>query len=226
METRLGIVTGRKSAKNRGGGPVTRLLQAMVTDRQDVQTVQLVEQMGEESNPPNGCLVVILPGGQAFKLGAAAGDGIAPVMDVGGKRIYSIDPATNQEACQVRLDPDGTITLVGPVATQTIAPDGTVTIDNGGVTQTLQPDGTVATDNGAASFTMNPDGTFLFVGTASTFDHPVAAQSFAATVAGGTGTVQATNVEVTGGDVTSDGISLENHVHPENDNGGPTGAPQ
>lgn len=33
-------------------------------------------------------------------------------------------------------------------------------------------------------------------------------------------------IENTGGDVTSDGISLKTHVHPENDNGGPTGPPQ
>lgn len=33
------------------------------------------------------------------------------------------------------------------------------------------------------------------------------------------------NVNVTG-DVIASGISLKNHIHPENDNGGPTGKPQ
>jgi len=33
------------------------------------------------------------------------------------------------------------------------------------------------------------------------------------------------NVNVTG-DVIADGISLKNHVHPENDSGGPTDPPQ
>lgn len=37
--------------------------------------------------------------------------------------------------------------------------------------------------------------------------------------------IAAGNVNVTG-DVVADGISLKNHVHPENDSGGPTGKPQ
>lgn len=47
------------------------------------------------------------------------------------------------------------------------------------------------------------------------------------TVNCGTGTVNISasgNVNVTG-DVIADGISLKNHIHPENDAGGPTGPP-
>lgn len=208
METRLGIVTGRRTAKNKGGSVLVRLLQCMVTDRRDMQTVQLIEQAGEESNPKDGVLVVMLPGGQAFKLGVAAGDGVTPVMDVGGKRIYSVDPADGAVMAEVRLDPDGKITTTGPVAKQT-----------------LHPDGTVVVENAAASFIMNPDGTFEFHGVSAAFDCPVSAPSFAAlTAGGGTGAITGASVDVTG-DATASGISLNSHTHP-GDSGGTTGGPQ
>lgn len=156
MDTRIGIVTGRKVALNRGRGVNTRLLQVMLTDVNDVQTVQLIEQMGEESNPPNGCMIAVIPGAKAFKLGVATFDGIEPNLSVGGKRIYSIDPSDHSVVAEIRLDPDGKITLTGPNATQVIDPDGTVTVSNQ-----------------SASFIMNSDGSFLFNGTSTVFNHTV-----------------------------------------------------
>jgi hypothetical protein len=175
---RVGIVTGRETAVNREhGGPAVRLLQVQITDPNDVQTVQLVGQAGEENNPPNGTLVLVLPGGQAFKLSVGTSDWVVPIMAVGGKRIYAVDPATGSVACDAQFKPDGTIALAGPVASATLDPDGTVTIDNG-----------------AASITMNPDGTFTFHGVSSTFDHPITAPAMTLTAAGGgTGMLTAVN---------------------------------
>lgn len=208
-DARLGLVTGRTTAANRGEGGAVRLLQAVVTDIDDVRTVQLAEQMGEESNPPDGTWLVILPTAQAAPVAVAAHDGIEPVLEVGGKRIYSIKPADHTVIAEVRLDPDGKITATSPEATLTMHPSGQVVIANA-----------------AASITMNANGTFLFHGVSATFDCPVTAPSLALTTAGGgsgsatlQGSLTAT-VDVTGG-----GKSLKNHVHPENDNGGPTGAP-
>lgn len=138
METRLGIVTGRTVAPNRGRGVPVRLLQVMVTDRSDVQTVQLIEQAGEESNPPDGSLVVLLPAGKAVKLAVSAHDGVTPDLEVGGKRIYSIGP-DRQPIASLRLDPDGTITASNPGATVTIAPDGTVSITADGELSITSP---------------------------------------------------------------------------------------
>ena len=208
MDPRTGIVTGRQTAANRGQGVPVRLLQAIITDPADVQTVQLVEQSGEESNPLNGTLVILLPGAQAFKLGVACSDGVTPVMDPGGKRIYSLDPTTAQPIAQVRLDPDGKITASGPVGSLTIDPDGKCTLVNG-----------------AASFTMNADGTFQFHGVSATYDCPVTAPAFnAVTSGGGTGDMTVAGDVVVDGDVTASGTSLHHHTHPD-PQGGTTGEP-
>lgn len=182
---RVGIVTGRETAVNReAGGPPVRLLQVQITDHNDVQTVQLVGQAGEEVNPPNGTLVLLLPGGQAFKLSAGTSDWVVPIMDVGGKRIYAVDP-TGGVICDLQLKPDGSIVLAGPEASLSMLPDGAVEVTNG-----------------AASFTMSPAGEFTFTGTAANFECPVSS------------TVSVTAPSVVGTtDVTFGGKSAGTHTH-------------
>ena len=218
MDARLGLVTGRQTAKNRGRGPDTRLLQVIVTTNEDVQTAQLIEQFGEESNPLNGSMVVLLHGGQAFKLAVAGTDGIVPKMDPGGKRIYSVNPADGTAIAEVALDPDGTLTA-----------------ENGGVTMTLAPDGTTTVTNGGGSFTMSAGGQFTFTGSGATMDVPLVQMTGALQVAagisfgtGGSADMAGTgNVVITSGDVTADGISLKTHVHDGVTSGGDTsGGPQ
>lgn len=197
--TRVGIVTGRHTEVNReSGGPAVRLLQVQITDHEDVQTVQLVGQAGEEVNPPNGSLVLLLPAGQGFKLAAGTDDGVVPIMAVGGKRLYAVDPATATAICDIQLQPDGTIALAGPVASLT-----------------LSPDGTVLADNGAASFTMSPAGVFTFSGVSANFDCPIVSEvSVTAPLVVGT-----TNV-------TFGGKSGTGHIHSGvQTGGGNTGAP-
>lgn len=125
MDLRVGIVTGRETAVNReAGGPAVRLLQVQITDHNDVQTVQLVGQAGEEVNPANGSLVLVLPGGQAFKLSAGTSDWVVPIMAVGGKRLYAIDPATGDVICDIQLKPDGTVVVANGLASFTMTPAG------------------------------------------------------------------------------------------------------
>lgn len=125
MDLRVGIVTGRETAVNReAGGPAVRLLQVQITDHNDVQTVQLVGQAGEEVNPPNGSLVLLLPGGLAFKLSAGTDDWVVPIMDIGGKRLYAIDPTTGDVICDIQLKPDGTVQVANNLASFTMTPEG------------------------------------------------------------------------------------------------------
>lgn len=131
---RTGRVTGRQTAKNRDGAESVRLLQVVVTDRDDVQTVQLVSQTGEESNPPDGSVVVLVPAGPALKLAVAVLDRVPPDLAVGGKRIYSTADDGTTLKSEIRLDPDGKITVSNPGATITITPAGLVTIDVAGET--------------------------------------------------------------------------------------------
>jgi phage gp45-like len=216
MDARLGIVTGRRTAANRGQGVPVRLLQVMVTDLNDVRTVQLIEQAGEESNPPDGSLVVLLPSGIGGHAAVAVGDGVEPVLAIGGKRVYSVDPATHAVIAELRLDPDGRIAATGPVASLVLAPDGTVTAGNA-----------------AGSVTLTPEGVWQFHGIAAQFDCPVSAPAFAAlTAGGGSGAITGVSVDVTGtvaadGDVTAGAISLGTHTHTGVQAGGSsTGGPQ
>jgi hypothetical protein len=196
MQLSAGIVTGRRTTTNREGEVSVRLLLVQVTDDQDVQTAQLIGQTGEESNPPDGSMVALVEAGSGFQLAVSTGDAIAPVMSVGGKRIYSTNAAGAEVMAEVKLDPDGTVTIEGPIASMTLDPDGTVTVTNG-----------------AASITMSPAGVITFHGTAANFDCPVTAPSISASVAGGgSGAITATSVAATG-DVTADGVSLTGHVH-------------
>jgi hypothetical protein len=127
MTTRLGIVSGRSIGQNHDlGGPAVRLLQVMMTDESDVQTVQLVGQVGEESNPPNGSLVVVLAAGESFKLAVATDEGVEPVMAIGGKRIFAVDDE-GVVIAQVCLDPDGLVTVSNNAASFTMSPDGAFT---------------------------------------------------------------------------------------------------
>lgn len=127
MTTRIGIVTGRTIGQNHDlGGPDVRLLQVMLTDESDVQTVQLVGQVGEESNPPNGSLVVVLAAGESFKLAVASDEGVVPDLAVGGKRIFAVDDE-GAVIAQVRLDPDGLVTVSNAAASFTMSPDGVFT---------------------------------------------------------------------------------------------------
>lgn len=229
---RTGRVTGRQTAKNRDGADSVRLLQVVVTDRDDVQTVQLVSQTGEESNPPDGSAVVLVPAGPALKLAVAMLDRVPPDLAVGGKRIYSTaDDGTTVKA-EVRLDPDGKITIHNDNASQTINPDGQIVVSNPGATLTVETDGTIKAENGAASITLNPDGTINFHGVQSIFDHPIQAPSISLVTSGGgsgsmmaAGDITATGTITGQTDVLADGISGKSHTHP-GDSGGTTGAPQ
>jgi hypothetical protein len=170
-----------------------RILDVMITDPSDVQSAQLIEQAGEECNPPSGSMAALVAGCEGFKLAVGSSDGIEPVMAVGGKRIYSTDEFGAAAVAEVRLLPDGTIHLFNANGGLQINPDGTIVTNNGDVTQTISPDGTVVTTNGQGSITMSAAGAFTFHGTSSTFDHPVQVNS----------TITSTgNIHSTAGDVS------------------------
>lgn len=209
MGTRIGIVTGRETGKNRGTGLPVRLLQVQLTDVTDVQTVQLIEQAGEESNPPNGSLVAITAAGQAYKISTGIDDGIEPIMGPGGKRIYSTD-SNGVVIAEIKLDPEGRILMANPEVSIDIDPDGTITITNPGATISVSPAGVVDIDAPTVHMTgdLNVDGTI--------------------TAPDIVGTVSVTAPQVTGStEVTFGSISGSTHVHQENgDGGGITDGPQ
>lgn len=89
----IGRVTGRQITTNRDGVKQSMMLQVEITDPEDIQTVELISQDGEDTNPPDGSKVVIVSVGSAYKIAIAINDGIAPDVTLlpGEKKIYSSD---------------------------------------------------------------------------------------------------------------------------------------
>lgn len=89
----IGRVTGREIVANRDGTKQSLMLQVEITDPEDIQTVELISQDGEDTNPVDNSRVVIIPIGQAYKIAIAVDDGIEPdsTQVPGEKKIYSSD---------------------------------------------------------------------------------------------------------------------------------------
>lgn len=93
--TQIGTITGQETKKNRDGSIAARLLQVQISNESDVQTVQYMNQAGEDSAPINGDLVQIFSIGPAFKFAVAVEDqNNAASVNAGGKRLFSRDPDT------------------------------------------------------------------------------------------------------------------------------------
>lgn len=86
----IGEVTGSEVSVNKDGLNNVRLIQTEITDPDDIQTVQLVRQAGEDYNPPVGSKMLIVQAGKSWKLGIIFDDVIDPSMAEGERKIYSI----------------------------------------------------------------------------------------------------------------------------------------
>jgi len=87
----IGRITGRAVGKNRDGDKNVLILQVELTDPDDVQSVELFRQSGEDYNPPNDSRVIVIDLGSSWRVGVAVDDGIEPSMNEGERKIYSID---------------------------------------------------------------------------------------------------------------------------------------
>jgi len=65
------------------------LLQTLLSSSDDVQTVQLITQAGDDLNPPIGSLLAVVPFGRSWKVALGSYDGITPETMPGEREIYS-----------------------------------------------------------------------------------------------------------------------------------------
>ncbi len=93
---RTGKVTGREVSTNRDGQKTVLNLQVEITSPEDIQTVELMQPAGEDTNPPDGSKVIILSAGSAWKIAVAVDDGIEPEMQPGEKKVYSVSEGAIQ----------------------------------------------------------------------------------------------------------------------------------
>jgi phage gp45-like len=85
----VGTIKGFTIGKNKDGDKNVLLLQVEITDPEDVQTIQLYKQAGEDTNPPINSEAIIAQLGEAWKIAIATDDGIEPSMNAGEKKLYS-----------------------------------------------------------------------------------------------------------------------------------------
>lgn len=86
---RLGTVTGSELKVNKDGLTVVRMLQVQLAEAEDIQDVQLITQVGNESFPEIGSQVIVISINRSFKVAIASDDLIVPSMNTGEKKLYS-----------------------------------------------------------------------------------------------------------------------------------------
>ena len=106
----LGIITGQKIGKNKDGDVNRILLQVeMMTD--DVRTIELFTQAGEDTNPGNGCRVNIVPVSSSYQIAVGISDDLESECDPGEKEIYSTDSPVTAKKARILLNKDSEIIL-------------------------------------------------------------------------------------------------------------------
>jgi len=90
MKIQTGIIKGRETKSNRDGVRDVLLLQVELTDKNDVQTVELMQGAGDQYNPENGSKVLVVSDGPAYKIAIAVDDMTAIALEVGERAIRSV----------------------------------------------------------------------------------------------------------------------------------------
>lgn len=133
MELSEGRLTGREDGKNRDGDKTVRLLQVEVSSAKDIQTVELVDTFGSESNPPDDSKVFHSGVGSAWQVALSVVDGTSLQLqdEKGAKQIYSTDQGGGVRIATITLGNDRTITLTNESDVSIIlTPAGKVSIFN------------------------------------------------------------------------------------------------
>lgn len=106
----IGIIKGQKIGKNKDGDVDRILLQIeMMTD--DVRTIELFTQAGEDTNPGNGCRVNIIPVSSSYQLAVGISDDLVSECEPGEKEIYSTDSPVSTKLARIKLNKNSEIIL-------------------------------------------------------------------------------------------------------------------
>lgn len=139
----IGIITGREIKKNKDGDADKLLLQVELVEG-DVQTVEMMPQSGEDTNPATGSRIFVLDDSESYQIGIASTDDLTPEVDPGEKEIYSTDEPATEKKARIRLYENGNIIIDAyGGANVEIRQDG-VTVFNGGVNNTAREGDTVS----------------------------------------------------------------------------------
>lgn len=108
----IGIITGREIKKNRDGTNDRIILQVEL-EADDVKSVELMSESGDDNNPATGCRVYITDADTdgSYKIATAVTDDLAPEVDPGEREIYSTDNPVTSKLARIKLDKTGNIIL-------------------------------------------------------------------------------------------------------------------
>ena len=113
----FGIITGRSIMTNRDGTKPRILLQVQLDEsldpiENDIRTVELVSQAGDDNNPAIGCRVFVTEADDSYKIAIAVTDDLLPEVNPGEREIYSTagDPATVKMA-RIKLSNAGEVII-------------------------------------------------------------------------------------------------------------------
>jgi hypothetical protein len=102
-----GIITGRVIGKNKDGDINKILLQIQCLD-EDVRTVEMRSQHGEDVNPSNGCRVTFDDNKQ---ISIVITDDLESEVAIGEKELYSTDNPATTKMARIKLAGSGDIIL-------------------------------------------------------------------------------------------------------------------
>lgn len=108
----IGIIKGRTIGLNKTGDKQRVLLQVEVMG-EDIRTIELMSQPGEDFNPANNCRVLIIPVSDSYQLAIAGSDDLTPGLQPGEKEIYSTDNPVTIKKAKIKFGTDGKLTLNG-----------------------------------------------------------------------------------------------------------------
>jgi methyl-accepting chemotaxis protein len=113
MNAMVGIVRGYTYEKNRDGEETVNMLTVEVTDQDDLQTIELVSQIGEDYNPPIGSRVIIVDVSPSYRLVIASDDFVTPESLPGEREIYSTSTDGTSKQAFVKMLTDGQCRING-----------------------------------------------------------------------------------------------------------------
>jgi len=112
INVHIGTVVGSEIVENLDSDKDSRMLSVELSEAEDVQSVEYINQNGEQSSPLDDTTVLVLDLNQTWKLAIAINDlvDIDETLERGEKKIYAVD-SDNNVVAWIYLNGDGSIRL-------------------------------------------------------------------------------------------------------------------
>lgn len=107
----IGVVTNRRIGKNRDGSADKVILQLEIIKGEDVRTVELFSQSGEDVNPANGCRANIISIIDSYLLAVGISDDLMPECEPGERELYSTDNPVTLKKARLKLDKNSHVVI-------------------------------------------------------------------------------------------------------------------